>query len=271
MELKIEHPTKERLIEVLEAILTGELTRGKVREWVDRVSNHFQYIYGPPLKVGEGHYTWLTMEYLRDELADFWMSPGVKQHIIRDIDIELMIKDLKKEHYTYKVSEELEEFNCHHFSGDKFKEYYGNPPNSVMTIKSIKKGNPFYKLGLKFSRMVFDNMHDLREFTSFKYKDVYFCIEMCVETFNPYKVIIYGKNSSWKELVVLLEMMNVTCEDIEWINDDLKGGSYLIRRMDDNGIEFDVETFDDPITASLKLNEYEGGIHKQTYWMEEKS
>ena len=40
--------------------------------------------------------------------------------------------------------------------------------------------------------------------------------------------------------------------------------------MDDNGIEFDVAEFDNPITASLKLNEYNGGIHKQTYWMEEK-
>ena len=274
MELKIEHPTTQKLIKVLEALLSKKLSRQQVRDWVIELDRVFDYP-GPgvsmvPLKVGEGYYTWLSLFSIREEQTELWMSPGEEQHILRDCDLQYMINDLKKKPYCKQISNVLSEFNYHHSSSEELREYFGDPPNSLITIKSKEKGNPFHKLGLDFTRMVLDNLNDLREFTLFKYKEQLFSVEMSVDTYSPYMVCIYGKNSSWPELVELLDILKIKPQDINWINDDLKTSSYLIRRMDDNGIEFDVEKLDNPISASLKLNEYDGGIHKQTYWMEKK-
>ena len=82
---------------------------------------------------------------------------------------------------------------------------------------------------------------------------------------------LMAKAENWPLVVELLERAEVPLDKLE-VNDSLfEGKKYLVRRMDDNGIEFDVATFDDPLSASLKANEYSRGIHKQTYWMEEVS
>ena len=86
--------------------------------------------------------------------------------------------------------------------------------------------------------------------------------------FHGFSVI--SKPENWREVVALFEYVGITNENIRWVADSLKTKKYVIRRMDDNGIEFDVETFDNPINASLKLSEYDSGIHKQTYWLEER-
>ena len=178
MELKIEHPTTQKLIEVLEALLSKRISRQQVRDWVRELHRVFDYS-GPgvsmvPLKVGEGYYTWLTLFSIREEQTELWMSPGEEQHIVRDCDLQYMINDLKKQPYCKQISNVLSEFNYHYSSDEVMREYFGYPPNPLLTIKSKEKGNPFYKLGLDFTRMILDNLNDLREFSLFNYKGHFF-------------------------------------------------------------------------------------------------
>ena len=272
MELKIEHPTKEKIIQVLECLLSGDLTRSQIREWQSQIHNTFDYsgpgtYVIPTLKGNDGYHQWLTLFSIAKE-DELWMSPGLKQFLVRDRDIRFMLSELKEEPICEKVSENIEEYNHQCLSREEIIETFGDPPNPLISFRTPKKGNPFYLLGLKFYRMVLDNLHDLKEFSLFRYKGELFSVGLSVDTYSPYFSEIYGQTSSWPKLIELLDLMRISNEDIDWISDGLKGQKYLIRRMDDNGIEFDVAEFDNPITTSLKLKEYDGGIHKQTYWME---
>ena len=84
MSIKIQVPTTEIIIEILEGVLSGKYSRDEVREWRKLVTDKYDYI-GPgvslvPLKVGEGYYAWQTMASFNSEKQEVW---GKSEQIVR--------------------------------------------------------------------------------------------------------------------------------------------------------------------------------------------
>ena len=197
MILKITQPNTQMILEVLEAVLAGKISRSEVKEWKRELDETFDY-YGPgvsfvPLKVGEGYYVWYTFEYFLDQKIDLWMSRE-KQFLVRDQDIQYMIDAQKQLPCNIKVGDFVQLYSSQ-IPREEFQENYGKPPEAILTLKATE-GNPFYKFGLSLVRMVQDNLHDLREFCCFKYKNALMGFELEVE--RPSCICFYANFSNWE-------------------------------------------------------------------------
>jgi hypothetical protein len=70
------------------------------------------------------------------------------------------------------------------------------------------------------------------------------------------------------ELEDVLEVLELSSENISWYSPKIEFELHELWRQDDNGHKFLIETFTCRADAVKAIKEFEPRLHKQTYWVE---
>jgi hypothetical protein len=71
-----------------------------------------------------------------------------------------------------------------------------------------------------------------------------------------------------RDIDTVLEMLELSSENVNFVYNDVKLISHQLWRQDDNGHKFLIETFPCRADAVKAMKEFEARLHKQTYWIE---
>lgn len=66
----------------------------------------------------------------------------------------------------------------------------------------------------------------------------------------------------------ILEVLELTSKDLTWFDENIKLHPHELWRQDDNGHKFLIETFSCKADALKAMRDFEGRLHKQTYWVQ---
>lgn len=66
----------------------------------------------------------------------------------------------------------------------------------------------------------------------------------------------------------ILESLELTSKYLNWFDENIKLQPHELRRQDDNGHKFLIETFPCKADAVKAMREFESRLHKQTYWIQ---
>ena len=87
---------------------------------------------------------------------------------------------------------------------------------------------------------------------------------------NP-SIYTLSASSTQTAFEELLKTLNCTPDDFQEIHPEVNLQllpKYQLKRMDDNGVEYLVDTYDYYSQANARVEEFESHHHKQTYWID---
>ena len=260
-----DEPTDQNLEFLLTGLLEARFTREQVFKWFKTMSKkHLRTYPGTSSFQAEsrdGEFICHSMYFLLDK--GIIKNRSSEEYYIRDSDIREYLECLQKKpcnDYCGPISR----YRAHEAIPSK------EPVNELILLETgIEK--LLSNLSILLVRGCYDDLALRKGVAFIKFNDSIFGLNHyhdppsdAEEAFS-----IQGRRHSENDLSSLLVTLGISQEDILWFNNDALGNECELWRLDDNGNEYRMETYDNRVKAELTRLEYESKGHKQTYFLKD--